>query len=227
MPEVQRYNLQDDAASTTIVAAVGSNGALVGGSNTADITTTGPGGSFPKALHFDGTDDYINSADVTFAANAAGTIACWVKLDTLGGALCASGGGGATDDAIHLQQTQAVVRVSDATDTLTWNSNIAVDTWYHFVFTRGVTGGVWKAWINGVAQTDTRVGSAADFIITAIGNATAGTGVTILDGSVAGWVVRDDEADQTIVDALYAEGVSAGYVDNVRHIRNCIGGGVL
>lgn len=56
--------MQDNAANTTVVDATGNNdGTLIGGDNTADISTTGPG--WPSAaLDLDGTSDYINVGDV-------------------------------------------------------------------------------------------------------------------------------------------------------------------
>lgn len=75
------WPLQDNAATTTIVASVGSNGTLSTGT-TAGITATGPGGSYPAALSFSGvnsTGPYITIAATPATANGPSTVACWFK----------------------------------------------------------------------------------------------------------------------------------------------------
>lgn len=75
-----RYKLQDDAASTTIVATQGTNLTLAGGDNTEDITTTGPGDDITKALTLNGTDDEItHTTEVTDGTTTKLSACCWLK----------------------------------------------------------------------------------------------------------------------------------------------------
>lgn len=72
--------LQDDAASTVVVNNAGTDGTLVGGDNTADLSTTGPTTWLPKALDFDGAADYVNiaAAAISYAAGEPFAVAAWV-----------------------------------------------------------------------------------------------------------------------------------------------------
>lgn len=53
---------QDNAASTTVDATVGTDGTLTNAGNTSASSVSGPGGSIPLALSFDGTNDYAEFA---------------------------------------------------------------------------------------------------------------------------------------------------------------------
>lgn len=83
MSLVQQWKLQDNAASTTVVATVGSDGTLAGGHNTSVLSEAdGPGTAFPRSLHFDGLADYIDiTGIISFASGAAWSIAGWMKFD--------------------------------------------------------------------------------------------------------------------------------------------------
>lgn len=60
MTLTNQWALQDDAASTTVVDGPGvDDGTLTNAGNTSASSVAGPGGDFPKALSFDGTDDYV------------------------------------------------------------------------------------------------------------------------------------------------------------------------
>lgn len=79
---VGHWELQDNAASTTVVATVGTNGTLTNSGNTSASSVTGPGGSYPLALSLDGTNDFINVTtgnSAAFQNVGAWTIACWLK----------------------------------------------------------------------------------------------------------------------------------------------------
>lgn len=78
LPIIQA-NMQDNAASTTIVA-IPTNGTLVNAGNTSASSVSGPGGSLPLALTFDGTNDQLNFSSVP-ATGTACTYLLWVKLN--------------------------------------------------------------------------------------------------------------------------------------------------
>lgn len=81
-----RWNLQDNAASTTIVAATGTNASLTGAGNTsASSVTPGPGTTLTRAISLDGTDDYIYAFNGTSTATknkSVVTICCWFKVSS-------------------------------------------------------------------------------------------------------------------------------------------------
>jgi prepilin-type N-terminal cleavage/methylation domain-containing protein len=76
---VGRWKLQDNAASTTVAAAVGGNGTLFGGDNTSILSVPGPGGAYPLALQLDGTNDYISMAHAGALNAYPLTVTLWVK----------------------------------------------------------------------------------------------------------------------------------------------------
>jgi hypothetical protein len=81
MTLVAHWACDDNAASTTVVATVGSNGTLAGGDNTSAKTTTGPGGTITAGLLFNGTDDNIDitASALSFADTVAFSVSMWFK----------------------------------------------------------------------------------------------------------------------------------------------------
>ncbi|MGD9635916.1 MAG: LamG domain-containing protein [Pirellulales bacterium] len=57
---IGHWKCQDNAASTTVVATVGTNGTLTGAGNTSASSIAGPGRLYPLALVLDGVNDYID-----------------------------------------------------------------------------------------------------------------------------------------------------------------------
>jgi hypothetical protein len=76
-PPIADYPMQDDAASTVVLAAIGSNAAY-NGANTSAKTVTGPGGLYPKALSFDGSANSIVTPTIAFASRQV-SVSYWVK----------------------------------------------------------------------------------------------------------------------------------------------------
>lgn len=78
---VQHWKCDDNAASTTIVATVGTNATLQGGDNTSAKSVAGPGGTITAGLLLNGTDDHIDisASSVSFADNAAFSANIWFK----------------------------------------------------------------------------------------------------------------------------------------------------
>ena len=73
------YKFDDDAASTTVTNESGTDGTLVGGDNTEDLSITG---KLDDAFNFNGTDDYVN-CNQTFQTMFQGSFSfdVWVKPD--------------------------------------------------------------------------------------------------------------------------------------------------
>lgn len=79
--------LQDNAASTTVVAAVGSNGTYTNATNTDSIAGNpdGPGTALTRSFVFDGSNDYVAATTGNTAATqnkAFITLTAWFKCST-------------------------------------------------------------------------------------------------------------------------------------------------
>lgn len=81
---IAHWKLQDDAASTTIVATVGSNGTLNSAGNTSASTAGGPGTLLTKSIAFDGTNDNI-SVSIAMDGSSPYTVCMWVRGDGASG----------------------------------------------------------------------------------------------------------------------------------------------
>lgn len=76
---VAQYKMNDDADNTTVTNEIGTDGTLAGGSNTADISTTG---KINNAFDFDGTHDYIDTNfDFESTFQDSFSVEFWVNLD--------------------------------------------------------------------------------------------------------------------------------------------------
>lgn len=76
--------LQDDAASTVVddQSSNGRDGTLQGGSNTSDISGTGPNNWLTKALAFDGANDRVTLPDTVDITAADQTLVAWMIADS-------------------------------------------------------------------------------------------------------------------------------------------------
>lgn len=60
MTALAQYRAQDKLTDTDVVNEVGTKAALQGGNDTIDLSElAGPGGTLPRALHFDGSADFF------------------------------------------------------------------------------------------------------------------------------------------------------------------------
>ena len=78
MSLVAHYKLNDDLSNTTVVNEKASDGTLIGGNNTEDLSESG---KINNCLHFDGSADYVDIGLNTFSASA-GAISVWAKNDS-------------------------------------------------------------------------------------------------------------------------------------------------
>ncbi|MBA3481686.1 MAG: LamG domain-containing protein [Pirellulales bacterium] len=134
-------NMQDNAANTTVLAAVGANGTLTNAGNTSASSVAGPGGSYPLALSLDGVNDYINfgnAAALTPAGSFTVSIRVWSSNwagSSYGMMLAKSGGltGNVTYE-IRLNDTTGVPQflVSNGTTlvSVTGSGALTNSTWY-------------------------------------------------------------------------------------------------
>lgn len=158
---VALWVLDDNAASTTIVATVGSNGTLNGGDNTSTLSTAqAPAGIGGRSLHFNGSDDYISLGDSTDYepnSHANMTWEAWIRIDSKkiqavfykhDEIFLNIGEGGATDQFYgKTGPASTYVGYQYKVD----NTTRSVDTWYHFV---GVySSGTLDLYINGTLDS--------------------------------------------------------------------------
>lgn len=207
MALVLHYPLQDNAASTAIVAAVGSNGTLTGAGNTSASSVAGPGGDYPLAIDFDGTNDYVATASGV-SLTGDWSIGAWVKkdtdtnaiicfdgvdqFDTLGWRDSASGG----DVSVQTgeENPQAVLLYTHDTN------------WHHLFVTFVQSSGLFTLYVDGVSVDTDTPGSAEALAFTRVG----GNGSAIgLDGRMADFRAYDSAENAAAVLAIYELGVSA------------------
>lgn len=183
--KVAQWQLQDNAASTTVIATVGTNGTLTNAGNTsASSSTPGPGTALTRFLTFDGTDDYVACTTGNAAAlknKSFATLCGWIKLstaDTTAAAhrvvyLSTNLGAGSTRAGIHVNATGQIIAQARAGDgeslqTKTSTNSYDDNSWHHVAAVYDYAGDSITIYVDGtsVAQTGT-----ISFTATATSNA--------------------------------------------------------
>jgi hypothetical protein len=202
----QHWKLDDNAASTTVVATAGTNGTLNGGDNTSAKTVGGPGGSITAGFDFNGTDDAvdISAASVSFASGTAFSVSFWAEWDA------------STDSALGNTSNASVSRIyksSDTTITISDNAgsstnftvpSLGTSAWCHVLVAR--TGSSMRVFVNGVESSSgaqTRTGIFAPNRIGQRG------GSTFHDGKLAQVKIFNSDESANVA-TLYAEGTGGG-----------------
>lgn len=142
-----QWKLQDNAASTTVVATVGADGTLTNAGNTsASSSTPGPGTLLTRYMSFDGVNDRVVATTSNGAATqnkALITLCCWVyttTADTTGNhrILYASNGTAAGNTRVSIGmntsgQITGIARAGDAEPGQTKTSSSSYDdgAWHH------------------------------------------------------------------------------------------------
>lgn len=154
MSLVQHWKLQDNAASTTVVATVGSNGTLAGGDNTSVLSEAdGPGTAFPRSLHFNGTDDYVDvTGIVSFASGAAWSVAGWMKFDNFTEQQPLLGRSATDNHRVILATTTSVAINGNSAGAGFTVPTVSADTWYHVLVTH-TTGNATRVFWNGTESS--------------------------------------------------------------------------
>ncbi len=81
MALLNKWPMQDNAASTTVVETVAGNNASTLSTNTSVATTTGPGGLYPRAIDVAGlTARSMRVASVAVGSTPTITLAGWVRF---------------------------------------------------------------------------------------------------------------------------------------------------
>lgn len=199
MALTQQWKCQDNAASTTIVATVGTNATLAGGNNTADITTTGPGTALTAALDLDGSADYgdFSASSVSFAADTAFSFALWFNLDatTVQGFF---GIAASNNSTIRLASSTSILVRTGANSTFTIPA-VNTGTWYHLLVTR-TAGNSLRLFLDGVESSTGALSNNGVFAPTWFGNQNG----NFLNGRVADARVYNSDESANVA-AIMAE----------------------
>lgn len=147
-----KWELQDNAASTAVVAAIGPAGTLTGAGNTSASTTTGPGTRLTAALAFDGSDDYVQNASAV-TPTGEWTICWWGKRDgttntddpVLGtNSANAYIGWSANANSLSIRVTAGGTLLQSVTHGVSGT----ISSWHHYAFTRDASNIV-KLYVDG------------------------------------------------------------------------------
>ena len=79
-----QWRCQDNAASTTVVATVGTDGSLTNAGNTSASSVAGPGSILNRAIYTDGGNDLVQVNHVV-AGNTTHSIMGWFRMDSAAG----------------------------------------------------------------------------------------------------------------------------------------------
>lgn len=199
----QHWELDDNAASTTVVATVGTNVALAGGDNTSVVhSTDAPGNLITASFDLDGSADYLDTSTlISRALNNAYSLSLWVKFDSVTSQPIF----GRVDNANHrmtlANSTTIEVR---GTSTLTYTiSAVSTGVWYNILLTFDASNNC-RVFVNGTeSPTGSQVGTGISSLV--IGKSLS----SFLDGHVA-WVKRFDSDESANAGTIHAEGVSSG-----------------
>lgn len=198
---VVQMNLADNAASTTVVAQVGTNGTLEGGDNTSAKSVAGPNAAIASAFSLNGTDDAVDISgnSLSFASGAAFSVACWVEWDLSTGYVCGISGGTASR-IIKISDTQ--IRLGSIFDV----ASLGTTNWCLVVVTRTAANSE-NVYVNAVVSTTGAQTDSATFAPTKIGQSSTAFG----DQSVASFSVWNRALSQSEITQLYNSGNGRAY----------------
>jgi hypothetical protein len=176
---------QDNAASTVVVGTVGGNGTLQGGDNTADIDTTGPNATYPSALLFNGTDDWVSvTANQIQTSGSPCTIAWWMdRVSTNARVPITMGSSNVSFDRHIYLQDATTINVKLGSDK-NWTITALGTDWHHIAITADGSEDV-RLYIDGVEE-DTEQNDATIDNLWFQGFGARGTPDLFFDGAIAG-----------------------------------------
>ena len=193
---VGHWPLQDDAASTVVVDEAGSeNGTLVGGDNTADITTTGPNTWLTAALHLDGTSDYITlPGNIEFDNGEEFTVVGYTNRDVTS---TRHGIWALNPTTYYLEFSDNTirlrVRIEGGVNVYIASHGVTSTAWHEIAYLRD-SSDLMSVYVDGsVVTTDiteSSIANTADHSLEGIG-VRLGTGNDPFDGLLAGFVAWD------------------------------------
>lgn len=217
MALIQHWPLNDNAASTTVVATVGTNGTLNGGDNTSAKSVAGPGGSITLGFDFNGTDDAvdISAAAVSFATSTAFSVSFWAEWDlTTGRAIGDSSS--SSINRINKTTDTAIILANSVGTTVTFTvPSLGTTAWCHVLVTR-TSGNSARCFVNGVESSTGALALTGTFAPNRVGSTTA-----FMDGKLAQVKIFDSDESANVA-ALYAEGQSATFLPKAIQTRQAV-----
>jgi hypothetical protein len=208
MALIQHWKLDDNAASTTVVATVGTNGTLLGGDNTSAKTVAGPGGSITSGFDLNGTDDAvdISGAGISFATSTAFSVSFWAKFDLSTGRMVGNSSALTVNRVAKSADTTIIVANSAGTNVSFTVASLGTTIWRHVLVTR-TTGNSVRVFVDGVESSSGAQSMTGTFAPNRLGV----QGSTFHDGKLAQVKIFDSDESANVA-TLYAEGVSGGVV---------------
>jgi hypothetical protein len=209
MPLISHWKLDDNAASTTVVATVGNNGTLGGGENTSakhTVVSWGPSGSITSAFDLNGTDDVVSidvgSPDISVMEFA---LSIWAKLDAVPGYLVGTAGSDA--DSFGVLDDTTVRFRSNVTDIAFTVPSLGTTNQHHFVVTRDSLNFV-RVYVDGVESSTGAQSLAATFDPRRLGL----RNTTFFNGLVADLRVYDHALSESEILDLYDASGAGGEI---------------
>lgn len=211
MSQIHSLPMQDYAASTTVVAAVGQSGNLNLG-NTNVYSTTNHGGSLPRALTL-GFIQLSSQIDVSFEADW--TIAVFLDPDALTeNAICGDEETGIWVDAGGL------CHLKDADTTHITATGVPQNTnEFHIAISNNSSANNPKLYINGTQVSSFNNVLSSTIGIYRLGAADDNNAAWTFNGSMRGWEIYDSVLTQPQIAARYALGITS-LVLPTKHMRD-------
>lgn len=171
MALTQKWLCQDNTASTTVVASVGTNGTLEGGDNTSAISVSdGPGTALLRSLDLDGTNDAVNiaSSSISFASGDNWSVSVWFKIDSFAANNAIIGRSDANTSRLQIQSTGNSFRVTlSSGDNDFTIPTVSTGTWNHVLLTYAA--GSLRLFLNGTESSTGTVSVSQAFAPTYFG----------------------------------------------------------
>ncbi len=221
MSLLAHWRCQDNAASTVVAATVGSNATLQGGDNTSTISeVNGPGTALTRSLHLNGTDDWIQIADLSASLGTNASFCMWIRLDNATpGAAAQSGflnlGASVVSGSSHWPYTDGTAYMSALRFSNNTTSNriafsppggVTRTNWHHIAITNVAGANGWKFYVNGdVATQNTGQTLFWDSDLWAVGRSWDTTASFYLDGRVCDIRVYDETLSEAAIEAIMAQ----------------------
>lgn len=207
MTLIQHWKLDDNAASTTVVATVGNNATLLGGDNTSAKTVAGPGGIITAGFDLNGTDDAIDisGASLSFGNLVEFSVSAWAEWDAAIGRILGNSGGVTSSRIIKLNDTTIAVYDSAGASISFTVPSLGTSAWCHVLVTKTAANSM-RVFVNGAESSSGAQGfGSGTFAPNRIGQNGVGS---FHDGKLAQVKVFDSDESANVA-TLYAEGVDA------------------
>ncbi len=200
---IAHWNLADNAASTTVVAQVGTNGTLAGGDNTSVKHATGPNAAIPDAFDTNGSDDEvdISGSSISFASGTACSFRALCNFDQTTGNIF--GIPSSTNGRIVKVSDTAIAIGPAVSFTL---ASMGTTNWCDVVFTRNASNSG-NVYLNGTVSSSGAQTLAITMAPTRIGHGNVG----FFDGMLASISVWSRELSASEVTQLYNGGSWLAY----------------